>query len=165
MAEFDNHRYWVGRNLRKILLDVYIHLKSYNICFLKFLSLTVIAVAVLAGYKGTWIIWYKLVCQTEPKQIFSVIILNTVSSDYSTGMEGTKFFRKNCWLLLQSHVVFSPPGDAKELKLRPFDPKSKTTSDSSNRFFRKITLNFNLPLYPTSFALASEKKWISTGDW
>ena len=32
---------------------------------------------------------------------------------------------------------FTPPGGARELKLRPFDSERKTTSDCSNRFFRK----------------------------
>ena len=39
-------------------------------------------------------------------------------------------------------IFFSPPFGARELKLRPFDSESKTTSDCSNSLFsKKITPN------------------------
>ena len=42
-------------------------------------------------------------------------------------------------------IFISPSGCARELKLRSFDSKSKTTSDCSNRFFpKKITLENQL---------------------
>ena len=43
---------------------------------------------------------------------------------------------------------FLPPGGARELKLRPFDSESKTTSDCSNSLFsKKITLNSYFSFY------------------
>ena len=55
----------------------------------------------------------------------------------------TSFWKKKLKI-----IFFSPPGGARELKLRPFDSESKTTSDCSNSLFsKKITLNSYFSFY------------------
>ena len=45
------------------------------------------------------------------------------------------------------NIFFSPPGDARELKLRPFDSESKTSSGCSNSLISKkkspLTVSFH----------------------
>ena len=61
----------------------------------------------------------------------------------------TSFWKKKLKI-----IFFSPPGGARELKLRPFDSESKTTSDCSNSLFsKKITLN-------SYFSFYQYKKWL-----
>ena len=48
-----------------------------------------------------------------------------------------RYFWLNEMLRKVLHFFFSPPDGARDLKLRPFDSKSKTTSGCSNSLFSK----------------------------